>query len=485
VLVGGGGSGKSVFAAQKCVKRVTGNIKHRILVVRKVATTLRESVFALIKATISEWNLMDHYIINKSDMTIKNKLNGNEFIFVGVDDVEKLKSIYNITDIWIEEASELTIEDFRQLDVRLRGKTESYKQIILSFNPIYQGHWLQEEFINSDWTAKKKNSTVHHTTYKDNRFLDDEQKDVLEGFKETDPYYYTVYCLGEWGVLGQTVFPAQIVSERIAYLRDRKPERVGFFIYDYVDEKIPDTSIRWVDDPNGYIKIYKKPEVYYPYVVGGDTAGDGSDNFTGHVLDNTSGEQVAVLCHRFDEDLYVRQMYCLGKYYNYALMGIEINFSTYPVKELQRLGYTRQFRREAIDEISKKKYDKFGFQTTKLSRPLIIANLVQKVREHIKLFNDVQTLQEMLTFVRNEKGKAEAQEGQHDDNIMGLAIAHYVVDQQSREAKLPEVELEGYYHVGELRLKGMNDRQIRRLNNVHIIGERSRRKAERRKRVKY
>ena len=424
VLVGGGGSGKSVFAAQKIVRRVAGSKKQRILVVRKVAKTIRESCFALIKGVISDFGLTPLFVENKTDMTIKHK-NGNEILFAGLDDVEKLKSIYDISSIWIEEASEIEQSDFRQLDIRLRGKTDGYKQIIMSLNPVYHGHWILTEFVGPNWTSKQANTAVHHSTYKDNIFLDDEQKQVLEAFKDTDEYYYTVYCLGEPGVLGKTIFPAQVVTERISNLRKHESIAEGFFNFDYDNEKILDKSIQWISEDSGYIRIYEQPTLNHIYIIGGDTAGDGSDMFVGQVIDAITGQQVAVLHHKFDEDLYARQMYCLGKYYNFATLAIETNFSTFPVKELQRLGYTKQYKREAIDEISKKKYHKYGFQTNKLSRPLIIAGLVQVVREHPEAFNDIQTLEEMLTFVRNEKGKAEAQEGKHDDLIIAAAIAYH------------------------------------------------------------
>lgn len=433
VMVGGGGSGKSVFASSKVIYRCMTEPGHRFIVVRKVKETLRDSVFAELVNCITRWEMRELWKIPKgrsSELYLKC-LNGSEILFFGLDDVEKLKSIQGVTGIWAEEASELEPGDYKQLDIRLRGKTKFYKQMIITFNPIYKGHWLEGEFLNPDWSSKKKEATTHHSTYKDNRFLDEENKAVLEAFKDTDEYYYTVYCLGEWGVLGKTIFPAQIVSERIAHLRDTKPLKRGFFAYEYVNEKIVDSSIKWIDDEEtGYISIYEEPKNGYPYVIGGDTAGDGSDNFTGQVLNNVTGNQVAVLKHQFDEDLYTRQMYCLGKHYSEALTAIETNFSTFPVKELQRLGYFHQFKREAVDNISKKKYQKYGFQTTKLSRPLIIAGLVQVVREHPELFNDIATLEEMLTFVRNEKGKAEAQEGKHDDLILGAAIAHYARGQE-------------------------------------------------------
>lgn len=438
VLYGGAGSGKSFTAAQKIVIRMLEEKGHKFLIVRKVANTLRNSVFSLIREVISEWGLTDYFKINKSDMRITCEINGNEILFAGIDDPEKLKSIHGVTGMWIEEASELTQEDFQQLDLRLRGFTKNYKQIIISFNPISSLHWLKELFFDK----KKKNSTVVHSTYLNNKFIDDSYKEVLESMKNEDEYYYMVYALGEWGIIGKTIFNARKVNERIQQLRNNKPLKRGYFIYEYKNEKIKDSSIKWVEDENGYIDIFEEPKktdqegnyVRWPYVGGGDTAGDGSDNFAGHILDNVTGKQVAVLHHQFDEDLYARQMYCLGKYYNYALLSIEVNFSTYPVKELQRLGYSRQYKREIIDEISKKKQHKYGFKTTTVSRPVIIAELVQIVRENIELINDIKTLNEMLTFVRNEKGKPEAQDGKHDDLIMALAISYKAREQQTMVA---------------------------------------------------
>jgi phage terminase large subunit len=431
VLKGGGGSGKSVFAAQKVIVRVVAEKGHRILVCRKVAKTIRESCFALLRETIGNMGLSNLFIVNKGDLKITCKLNNNEILFAGLDDVEKLKSINGITSIWIEEASELLPEDFRQLDIRLRGKTLNYKQMIISFNPIDINHWLKKEFFD----VNKENSIAVHTNYKDNRFLDAENIKVLEAFKETDLYYYQVYCLGEWGVLGKTIFNAQIVSDRIAYLRDKKPLKTGYFAYEYVNEQIIDSSIKWVEDEQGYITIYEEPKLDYPYVIGGDTAGEGSDYFASHVIDNTTGKQVAVLHNEFDEDLYTKQMYCLGTYYNKALIGIENNYSTYPTRETERLRYPNMYVRQVEDSFTHKIQQRFGFMTTKLTRPLIIANLVQIVREHINLFNDIKTLNEMLTFVRNENGRAEAQEGTHDDLIMSLAITYYIREQQSFSVK--------------------------------------------------
>jgi phage terminase large subunit len=432
VLYGGAGSGKSHFVAQKKIRQHLKDRGRKTLVVRKVAKTIKNSVFTLLQDVMADWNVGQLFNVNKSDFEI-TCINGNKFIFAGLDDVEKLKSIAGVTDIWVEEASEITQEDLQQLDLRLRGKNPLGFQMTLTFNPISITHWLKKYFFDS----QMPNASMLKTTYKDNRFLDEQYIEVLESLKDKDPYYYAVYCLGEWGITGKTIFPAQIVTERLAALRDKPPIREGFFVFEYEAEKIVDSTIRWIDEPGGYIKVYEDPAKYTPYVVGGDTAGDGSDYFTGAIINNVTGQDVAVLRHQFDEDLYARQMYCLGKHYNTALLGIETNFSTFPVKELQRLGYHRQFLREHMDSISRTVQEKYGFLTTKLTRAVIIADLVKEVREHIEHFRDIETLEEMLTFVRNEKGKAEASEGNHDDLIMARAIARHISWQQRDYADVP------------------------------------------------
>ncbi|AHF07171.1 PBSX family phage terminase large subunit [Desulfitobacterium metallireducens] len=432
VCRGGGGSGKSFGIAQLLVYRAITEPGHNVLVVRKVGNSLRESCFSLIKATISSYGCNNLFKINKTDMTIEC-INGNRFIFRGLDDIEKIKSINDITDEWIEEATEVESEDYRQLNIRLRGSSKYPHQMFISFNPVSATHWLKGEFFDN----RKSDATVIETTYKDNKFLDAEAIKVLEDFKDTDPYYYSVYCLNQWGVTGKTVFPAQLVTLRLEALKKQTFKR-GYFTFEYIDEQIDDVTIQWVDDEDGYITIYSEPKQGYPYVIGGDTAGDGSDSFTGHVIDNTTGEQVATLKHQFDEDLYSRQMYCLGNYYNEALIGIETNYSTFPIKELERLNYYNQYVRELQDTYTGNLKKSFGFLTGKTTRPLMIANLIKIVRENIELINNIPTLEEMLTFVRNEKGRPEAQNGSHDDLVMGLCITYQIRSQQDDKPSIPK-----------------------------------------------
>lgn len=432
LFYGGGSSGKSYFIAQMHIYRMLDPTRYNLLIVRQTGDTNRKSTFPLLKQVISNWNLSKHFKINESDMRIKCLLTGNEVAFAGLDDVEKIKSITfengELTEIWVEEATECQEADINQLKVRLRGG-KSKKQMVLSFNPINIQHWIKKHFIDS------KLATVCFSTYKDNKFLTDDDRKALEDLQYTDEYTYRVYCLGEWGILGKTVFDARKIQERLKTAP--KVLKTGYFDYKYDGLKI--TDIRWIEDRNGYIQIYQLPNTpkVTKYCIGGDTAGDGSDYFTAHVLD-MNGNQVAVLKHQFDADLYTKQIYCLGKYYSYkglnntsedALIGIEANFDSFPIRELQRLGYTHQYIRESIDNYTGKTEKKFGFRTTNLTRPTIISNLIEIVREHTCLLNDKDTLEELLTIIRNEKGRIEAPEGGHDDQMMGLAIAYEIKSQ--------------------------------------------------------
>ena len=165
-------------------------------------------------------------------------------------------------------------------------------------------------------------------------------------------------------------------------------------------------------------------------MIGGDTAGEGSDSFVAQVIDNRTGVQVAVLRHQTDEDLYAKQVYCLGKYYNNALVGIETNYSTYPILTLERLRYPKQYVREVVDNYTHRIKQAFGFRTDTKTRPVIISGLIQATRDDMDIVCDKTTLEEMLTFVRDESYKPTAEEGAHDDTVMALAIAHYIRPQQ-------------------------------------------------------
>lgn len=204
VAWGGAGSGKSHIVARKILYRTIKETEkpHKFLIVRKVNRTIKRSVFTLFRNLISLWGLYDEFDVNLTDLTITYKKNGAQLMFTGMDDPEKLKSIEGVTGVWMEEATEFTQEDFEQLDLRLRGETLYSKQIILTLNPISEQHWIKRIFFDDpiDGTFTLK------TTYLDNAFIDDDYKMVMENKKKTNPRYYNIYALGNWGTAEGLIF---------------------------------------------------------------------------------------------------------------------------------------------------------------------------------------------------------------------------------------------------------------------------------------
>lgn len=194
---GGAGSGKSRFVAQREILKSFTRTKAKTLVVRKVFNTLRDSCFSELKTVIYGWKLEDHFDILKSPMSITNKLTGCEFIFRGMDDPEKVKSVTGADRVWYEECTESESKDeLDQLRLRLRGFDNV--QITLSYNPINIYHYLNTEYHERN----DPRHYIHRSTYRDNEKLlaaDPTYGPYIESTKVTNPAYYKVYGLGEWG----------------------------------------------------------------------------------------------------------------------------------------------------------------------------------------------------------------------------------------------------------------------------------------------
>ena len=251
---GGAGSGKSHIVARKILYRLLKekDVKHNMLVIRKVDRTIKRSVFTLVRNIISRWGLVSEFGINLTDKTIIYKPTGSQIMFSGLDDVEKLKSIEGVTSIWVEEATELLQEDFEQLDLRLRGDHGCLKQIIMTLNPISEQHWIKKIFfddpISGVFTLK--------TTYLDNAFIDDEYKMVMENKKKTNPRYYGIYALGNWGTAEGLVFNR--VTQRLI----RTDEITGLI-------RVQGLDYGYTNDPTAFHESYVDMERQVIYVYDG------------------------------------------------------------------------------------------------------------------------------------------------------------------------------------------------------------------------
>ena len=210
-----------------------------------------------------------------------------------------------------------------------------------------------------------------------------------------------------------------------------EPADVGTFVYPEPEAGEAPSGWSWSSDRRaGFIRVYAPPEPGAPYVIGGDTAGEGSDKFTAWVVDNRTGMQAAELEFTFSELLYARQLYCLGMWYNGALIAVETNFSTYPQRKLEEWHYPNLYVRERFDTYTRKNVKAFGFQTTPQTRPVILAGLHAVMEETAELVVSRNTLRQMLHFVYNEDRRPEAEAGEHDDLVMAAAICHFARPQQ-------------------------------------------------------
>lgn len=213
IYFGGSSSGKSFgILGQRTVRDMLRG-ERNYLILRKTARTIRNSCYNEITKCINRMDLADQFTVNKTDMVITHKASGRQILFAGLDDVEKVKSITPavgvITDIMIEEATEAEYNDYKSLIKRLRGQCEVPKRMVLLFNPVTQDHWIYTEFFvgrfdDATGVYIGTDLSILRTTYKHNRFLTQADIDLLEN--ETDKYYYDVYTLGRWGVLGHLIY---------------------------------------------------------------------------------------------------------------------------------------------------------------------------------------------------------------------------------------------------------------------------------------
>ena len=206
VFYGGAGSGKSFFVAQRMVIKALRS-RRKILVLRKVNKTTKASTFQLLLDTLSQFNIMDRCNVNRTDYSITLP-NGSQFLCMGLDDPEKIKSITGLTDAWMEEATEFTLDDFSQVNLRVRDPNAEDQEIVLSFNPVSKANWCYLQFFadNPELEEFRKTVKVVHTNYLDNPHLPQEYIQALLLMKATNEVYYKIYALGEFGSLDKLIY---------------------------------------------------------------------------------------------------------------------------------------------------------------------------------------------------------------------------------------------------------------------------------------
>ena len=206
VFYGGAGSGKSHFIAQRLVYKALKDTR-KILVLRKVNRTTKASTFQLLLDTLNQFGIINYCVINRTDFSITLP-NGSQFLCMGLDDPEKIKSITGLTDAWLEEATEFSLDDFSQVNLRVRDPKAENQEIILSLNPVSKANWCYLHFFaeNPELDEFRKTVRIVHTTYKDNPHLPEAYVQALLMMKATNEVYYKIYALGEFGSLDKLIY---------------------------------------------------------------------------------------------------------------------------------------------------------------------------------------------------------------------------------------------------------------------------------------
>ena len=209
LIYGSAGAGKSWSVAQKLLIRALIYPHSRIIAIRKYGPSLRITSFKLFCDLIDEKHLP--CTINKTDMSIHFP-NGSSIQCIPIvntasgEAADRIKSLTDVTDMWIEEPTEIRQQEFEMIRLRLRGQElkDNYRQLLLTFNPIDQNHWINHYFFLEQ--AQREDVEVQHYTYKDNLFLDAEYVKSLEQLIDVDANLHKIYTLGEWGALENQVY---------------------------------------------------------------------------------------------------------------------------------------------------------------------------------------------------------------------------------------------------------------------------------------
>jgi hypothetical protein len=423
LALGGRGGGKSSWASEEGVLAILRNPNIHGLVLRKVGTEIGGSTFNQYLWAIDALGVADKFRVKKSPYELTYIPTEQKIYFRGVDNPRKIKSIKMAFGyfgfVHYEEFDEFAgEEEIRSINQSaIRGGDNIIR--IKTFNPPRNPYHWANVYASRDTPGQ----IVHQSSYLDmpREWIGNDFIEEAELLKTRDYLSYEHEYLGVANGSGKSVFDTQKLQAQIA--KRVQPKLVGIINKDGV----------WQNESSGWIKIYFEPIPGRPYVIGVDTSGAGSDYTAAQILDNITGRQVAVL-HRqvLDEHEMVSQLIGLGNMYNNALICVEANFSTYVPTTLSERGYHRQYVREREDNYTGKHTQAFGFLTTAKSKERIVSAMIEEFDSKPENVVDNATLVEMMSFTRNEAGRAEADKGANDDLVMSINLANEARGQQTR-----------------------------------------------------
>lgn len=207
-------------------------------------------------------------------------------------------------------------------------------------------------------------------------------------------------------------------------------------------------NVEFVPTSSGNFEMFKKPEVGTKYIIGGDTS-EGlahGDAQVLYVINHKTEECDGLYRSQVPPDELANEAYKVGKFYNWALLAIEVNKDGLWVNDaLEKMGYINLYARKVFDDITQKVTKFFGWKTTSSTRPFSLAALKAVFLRRNGGF-PAALLNEMFTFIRNVKGKPEAMDKKKDDVVMAASIGYAVLQEQGRYVE-DKVGTEGFSHL--------------------------------------
>lgn len=319
MVMGGSGAGKSVAVAQILILNRVVTEGQSGIALRKYETDVRKSIFPLMKSVISHFGLKKYFRINKTRMHFQFAPNDAEIYCLGASDPESLKSITGESSplnwAWLEEANQFKLSDFREIQRRIRGYTPYPKQFWMTFNPVSKLNWLKTELVDKD----EQGLQLFKYTYKDNRFLSDDDREILESLALSSPNDYRVYALGEWGEPSAgLVFPHyQGINERVWEAIPRDAETIYGIDWGYnAPSAVAEYKI--VRQPKGMPEIFARQILYKAGLLTDDIIRTIKPLVTGKYVycDNAEPDriqqlrEVGILAKAWDKDILTSIDFC-------------------------------------------------------------------------------------------------------------------------------------------------------------------------------
>jgi PBSX family phage terminase large subunit len=222
-IYGGRDSGKSKFVAQRLTEKSLSADYFRCLLIKETHESIEAAQWQMIKDVAEDWNVDHLYHFTKKPLAI-TCINKNTFLTRGMNDPQRIRSLTNPSDAWVEEGNQLTKDGFITLLTSLRSDYGKVK-LWFTFNPEpdvpdYRDFWLYQMFFEKydgqlnfigEYIIKLQVRGIEkeirlkyrctHVTYQDNPYVSDQRIAFHEMLKDTDEYYYNIFTLGKWGRL--------------------------------------------------------------------------------------------------------------------------------------------------------------------------------------------------------------------------------------------------------------------------------------------